>query len=53
MSKPCTHCNLGRVAVRDLILSMQIAHIVYMVFVVFGGGQRSLGVITGQKVKTL
>ena len=39
-SRLCTHCNLRRVVVRDLKLSMRIANIVYMISVVFGGGQR-------------
>ena len=38
---------------RDLILTMWIAHTEYMIPIVFGGGQRSFGVIRGQKVKTM
>ena len=38
---------------RDLIHSMCIVHIEYMVPIVFGAGQRSFGVPRGQIVNTL
>ena len=53
LKNACKHDISRWVNVRDLILTMWIAHTEYMIPIVFGGGQRSFGVIRGQKVKTM
>ena len=49
----CKHDMSRRVSVNNLIFGVWVDHIEQMIPIVFGGGQRSFGVMRGHKVKTL